>query len=73
MHNCFCQNVQIFPNYIEKSTHFGLKVSVVYLISSLYVINCFKCFLIYISGQDVPKNQTRKILNYIKSLLAELF
>ena len=57
----------------EKSTHFGLKVSVVYVISSLYVLNCFKCFLIYILGQNVLKNQRRKILNYIKSLCAELF
>ena len=57
----------------EKSTRFGLEVSVVYVISSLYMLNCFKYFLIYILGQNVSKNETRKMLNYIKSLCAELF
>ena len=36
------------------------------------MLNCFKYFLIYILGHFVSKNQTRKILNYIKSLYAKL-
>ena len=39
----------------EKSTHFGLEVSVIYVISRLYVLNCFKYFLIYILGRNVSK------------------
>ena len=31
----------------EKSTHFGLEVSVVYIILILYVLNCFKYFPIH--------------------------
>ena len=57
----------------EKSTNFGLEVSVAYIVSSLYVQNCFKYFLLHILGQNVLKNQTRKTLNYIKSLCAKLF
>ena len=37
-------------------------------ISSLYVLNCSKYFLIYVLGHFVPKNQSRKILNYIKPM-----
>ena len=35
-------------------------------IYGLYVLNCFKYFLVYILGQNLRKNQTRKILNCIK-------
>ena len=45
----------------EKSTHICLKVSVAYVISNLYVLNCFKHFLINTLGQNVPKNQTGKV------------
>ena len=46
MHNFLCQNVQIFQNYIllEKSANFCLEASAVYVISSPYVLNCFKYF-----------------------------
>ena len=37
----------------EKSTHFSLEVSVVYIRSSLYVLKCFRYFLIYILQQNV--------------------
>ena len=36
-------------------------------LSNLYVLNFFKYFLIYILGHFVSNNQTRKMLNYIKS------
>ena len=62
----FCVKIFEYSQIIywlqEKSTHFDLQVSV-----SLYVFYCFEYFLIYILGQNVSKNQTRKILNYIKS------
>ena len=76
MDNFLCQNVRIFQNYIlpeKKLTNFGLEVSVAYVISSLYVLSYFKYFLIYILGSNVSKDQTIKILNYIKSLCAKLF
>ena len=38
-----------------------------YTISCLCVINCFKYFIINTLGQNVKKNQARKILNQIKS------
>ena len=44
----------------EKSKHFDLEVPVKYVISSVYVLNCFKYFLIYILGQNSSNNQTRK-------------
>ena len=37
------------------------------------MLNCFKYFLIYVLGQNVPKYQTREILNHIKSSCVELF
>ena len=36
-------------------------------------MNCFKYFPIYILGQNISKNETRKLLNYVKSLCANLF
>ena len=45
----------------EKSTHFDLELSIVYVTLSLYVLNCLKYFLIYISGQNSQKNQTKNI------------
>ena len=42
-------------------------------ISSLYVSNCFKYFLIYIVRQNVSKSDKKNCQkNYIKSLSAEL-
>ena len=73
----FCVKMSYYSHIIycfqEKSTHFGLGISVVYLTSNLCMLNCFKYFLIYILRQNVYKNQTRKILHYIKSLCAKLF
>ena len=48
----------------EKSTHFGLDVSLIYVMSSLYELDCFKYFIIYILGQI---SHNKIILNYIKS------
>ena len=62
---------QIIYCFQEESTHFGQEVSVVYVISSITVLNYFKCFLINILGENVSKNQMRKNLNYIKPLGAE--
>ena len=45
----------------EKSTHIRLKVSVAYVISNLYVLNCFKHFLIDTLGQNFSKGQTGKV------------
>ena len=77
MHNFLCQNVRIFPNYIlllarKINTFWSGGISSIRN-KSLYALNCFKFFLIYILGQNVSKNQTRKILNYIKSLCGKLF
>ena len=47
----------------EKLTHFGLEVSVVYVILSLYVLIFFKSFLIYILTQSMSKNEARKMSN----------
>ena len=48
MHNFFVLKyldiLKLYITYKKKSTHFGLEVSVVYVISSLYVLNCFKYF-----------------------------
>ena len=79
--NFFGQTLLIFPIYIWVK-HFDLEMSLIYgywhilsskirqekfwTISSVYVLNCFKYFLMYILGQNVSKNQTRKILHYIK-------
>ena len=57
----------------EKLTHFGLGVSVLYVIPNLYVLNCFKYFQIYILGKNVAKYKTRKFLKYLKSFCTELF
>ena len=35
----------------EKTTHFGLDVSLIYVMSSLYELDCFKYFIIYILEQ----------------------
>ena len=35
---------QIIYGLLEEQTNFGLDLSVVYVISSLYVLNCFKYF-----------------------------
>ena len=45
----------------EKSTHFGLEVSVVYIISSLYVRNCYKYFSNTCFGTKCPKKLEKKI------------
>ena len=72
----FCVKISEYSQIIyclqEKSTYFGLEVSVVYVILSLYVLNLFLCAE-YILRQNVSKKQTRKILNYIKFLCAKLF
>ena len=67
MHIFLCQNVWLFPNCIllaKKATHFILEVSAVYVISSFYVINCFKYFLIYILGQCLKKTDKKKFKLY---------
>ena len=56
-------NPKLYIACKKKSTNFGQEVSLVYVISSLYVLNCFKYFLIYVLGQNVSKSQTRKIWN----------
>ena len=48
----------------EKSTHIRLKVSVAYVISSLYVLNCLKYFLIDILEENVSKNKTGRGTSY---------
>ena len=63
---------QIIYCFQKKLTHFCLEVSLVYVISSLYMLNSFKHFLIHNLGQNVSKYETRNILNHIKSLRAEL-
>ena len=63
MHN-FCIKMSKYSLVIyclqEKLTHFGLEVSVEYIISSLYVLNCFEYFLINVLGQMSQKDQTRR-------------
>ena len=54
----------------EKIRHFGLDVSLVYKILSLYVLICFEFFVIYILRQNVAQNQTKV---FVKSLCADLF
>ena len=61
----------IFP--VKMSTHICLEVSVAYVMSSLYVMNCVKYFLTDVLRQNVSNNQKTKILNYSKSLCAQLF
>ena len=41
-----------------------------YTISKLYVLSCFKYFLIYILGQNVSKNQTREM---VKRTISSLY
>ena len=45
----------------EKLTQFNLAVSVEYVISSPYVLNCFEYFLINILGQMYQKDQARNV------------
>ena len=52
----------------EKLTHFSLEISVVYVKSSLYKINCFKYLLIYILRRNVSRMRQEKNLNNIKSM-----
>ena len=54
----------------EKLTHFNLAVSVEYVISSLYVLNCFEYFLINILGQMSQKDQARNVFWTISILHA---
>ena len=52
--------------------HFGLKNCSDYLTKttlSLYLLNCFKYFLIYILGQNVSKKQTRKIFELYQAFV----
>ena len=52
MHN-FCDKMPDYSKIIhclqEKATNFGLEVSVVYVVTSIYVLIWFKYFLRYIS------------------------
>ena len=52
-----CQTIHCLQ---EKLTHFGLKVSVVYLISILYKLDSFKYFLIYVLRQMSQKIKQEK-------------
>ena len=62
MHNFLCKNVEIFTNYILP----GGRINKFWCggISSIGIFNF---------GTKCLKNQTIKILNYIKSLFAKLF
>ena len=64
MHN-FCEKMSKYSEIIyclQKKTHFSLEVSIVYVISSIYVLNCFNYFLTYILRQNVSKKiETKKI------------
>ena len=51
---------QIMNWLLEKLTYFGLEVSIVYVILSLYVINCFKYFLVYILEQNAWNKSNKK-------------
>ena len=87
LYNFLCQNVLIFPICIyfsqKELKHFGLEKLVYGILKhfeiqqvfmyNFSVLNRFKYFLIYILRQNVTKNQTRKFLNYIKSLRAKFF
>ena len=43
----------------EKPAHVRMKVSVVYVILSLYMLNCFEYFLIYVFDQNVAKSRQK--------------
>ena len=62
MHN-FCIKMSKYSHVTyclqEKLKQLNLAVSVEYVISSLYVLNCFEYFLINILGQMSQKDQTR--------------
>ena len=61
----FVSKCLIIPKLLaKKATHFILEVSAVYVISSFYVINCFKYFLIYILGQCLKKTDKKKFKLY---------
>ena len=64
------EHSQIIYCLQEKLTHFGQEVSVVYVVLSLYVLNFFKRFLIYILTQSMSKNEARKMSNQSKPLCA---
>ena len=69
MHNFLCQNIRIFPNYILLAR----KINIFWSGSISSIRNIKSLCAEYILRQNVSKNQTRKILNYIKFLCAKLF
>ena len=64
MHNFLCQNVRIFPNYIlllarKINTFWSGGISSIRN-KSLYALNCFKFFLIYIWDKMCQKIRQEK-------------
>ena len=73
-----CPNItQIIYCLQEKSRLFGLEGSAVYIISSLYVLNCFKYFLVYalrhIALKYISLSQNKEIYFALKNKTRKLY
>ena len=73
-----CPNItQIIYCLQEKSRLFGLEGSAVYIIPSLYVLNCFKYFLVYalrhIALKYISLSQNKEIYFALKNQTRKLY